>query len=394
MALTLYRRHRPECEAGRPHDARSSELEEHRKSWGRRCTCQIHMSGTLGGTFSRKAAGTSEWSDAHRIAEAYGRANAWIASSRPIVAPSPAPVPVSEPQPTHARMPIADALALFRANRKAAVAHSTYRKYRTFTKQFQIFAESRGYVMLDQFRPADIDVFYISSPLGPRSKAKLLDRVRMFFRFAVHREWITKSPVSPDLKPPAGATKAANKMPFTDEQLADIIKACDQVEDRRWGNRYGSGVWTGEDLKDLIWTMVYTGLRISDVVLFDLERLQGNEVFLRAKKNGGDVFAYLPDWLRDRLLARARRHGKRLFFVGEAAHLDTTIECWRNQLGRVFALADVGDDPATPHRFRHTFARMLLQKGVSVADVADLLGDDEETVRQHYARWLKRSARR
>lgn len=106
--------------------------------------------------------------------------------------------------------------------------------------------------MLDQVRLADIDSFYTPSPLGPRSKAKMLDRLRSFFRFAVHREWIAKSPVSPDLKPPAGAASAVNKMPFTDEQLADIIKACDHLEDRRWGNRHGAGLWTGEDLKDFM----------------------------------------------------------------------------------------------------------------------------------------------
>ena len=42
--------------------------------------------------------------------------------------------------------------------------------------------------------------------------------------------------------------------------------------------------WTGEDLKDFIWLMTYTGLRISDVVLFDMERLHGNEVFLTGKE--------------------------------------------------------------------------------------------------------------
>jgi integrase len=45
-------------------------------------------------------------------------------------------------------------------------------------------------------------------------------------------------------------------------------------------------------------------------------------------------------------------------------------------------------------RFRHTFARILLERGVPVADVADLLGDDEKTVRDHYARWVpERQAR-
>jgi hypothetical protein len=39
-------------------------------------------------------------------------------------------------------------------------------------------------------------------------------------------------------------------------------------------------------------------------------------------------------------------------------------------------------------RFWHTFALILLQKGVPVADVADVLGDDEKTVREHVARWV------
>jgi hypothetical protein len=29
----------------------------------------------------------------------------------------------------------------------------------------------------------------------------------------------------------------------------------------------------------------------------------------------------------------------------------------------------------------------LLEKGVSIADVAELMGDDEETIREHYAAW-------
>ena len=267
-----------------------------------------------------------------------------------------------------------------------------------FTKQLRAFADARGYIMLDQFRPGDIDIFYTKSNLGPRSKAKMIERLRSFFEFAVHREWLPKSPVSPDLKAPAGAHRLVNKAPFTDEQLEDIIKACDRIDDfygsGKWGNRYGNGTWAGQDIKDSIWVSVYTGLRISDVVLFDIERLHGNEVFLRAKKNGGDVFTHIPDWLRDRSNARAKRYGKRPFLIGGTKRLDTVIDAWRQRLGKVFELADVSDERATPHRFRHTFARILLQKGVPVADVADLLGDDEKTVREHYARWVpERQAR-
>ena len=36
-----------------------------------------------------------------------------------------------------------------------------FRKYRTFAKQLRAFSDSLGYVTLDQFRPRDIDAFYI-----------------------------------------------------------------------------------------------------------------------------------------------------------------------------------------------------------------------------------------
>jgi site-specific recombinase XerD len=47
-----------------------------------------------------------------------------------------------------------------------------------------------------------------------------------------------------------------------------------------------------------------------------------------------------------------------------------------------------------PHRFRHTFVRILLEHGVPTRDVAELIGDTEEMVLKHYARWVpERQAR-
>lgn len=138
----------------------------------------------------------------------------------------------------------------------------------------------------------------------------------------------------------------------------------------------------------------YTGLRISDVALFNINRLRGNELFLRAKKNGGDVFTWIPDWLRERLVRRAKEHGMRPFILGRSDRLETVTDGWRRRINKVFELAGKFEETPTPHRFRHTFARILLQSGVPVADVADLLGDDEYTVRVHYSRWVpERQAR-
>ncbi len=95
-------------------------------------------------------------------------------------------------------------------------------------------------------------------------------------------------------------------MPFSDEELDRIRRACDNGHRPmhqayrspghvgcEYKNAQGSGAWTGEDLKDLIELMVHTGFRISDATLFDMSRLQGNNVMIRAQKNGHHVFAWL-----------------------------------------------------------------------------------------------------
>lgn len=387
MPLHLYRRHRLECEAGRPEDSRSTELDEGRKGWGRRCRCQIHVSGTLAGKYTRKSTNTTDWAEARRVVNAHHQANAWTLDIHVAVAITAPPPPAAPDTPV--RVTLVEACTVFYTSREALdLSGATLGKYRTFNRQLQAFAKAKGYVMLDQLTMTDIDVFWAIWKLGQRTKAKRLTTLRGFFRFCMHRKWIRESPVSPDIKPRKDATRAANKVPFTDDQLMDIIQACDGLEDQRWGNRFGSGVWTGEDVKDFIWTLTYTGLRISDAAFFDIHRLHGNECFVRATKNGGDVFTYLPNWLCDRLQSRAQRFGRRIFLTAGSTRLETVTDTWRQRLAKVFALADVGEEPATPHRFRHTFARILLQKGVPVTDVADLLGDDEKTVRRHYARWV------
>lgn len=385
MALNLYRRHREACEAGRAFDSRSGEFDERRRGW-KRCGCLIFASGTLGRRFSRRCLDADDWDKARQAAEGYQQADSW--AGLPPGLPPPEPV-VEKP-----RVTVAAACQAFVTNREAAgLKVATLRKYDTFAKQIRDFADSLGYVMLDQFTPDDIDRFWANWKLGPRAKGKRLTTLRAFFRFAVNRKWLQESPVSADIKAPVGSSRAANKAPFTDDELDRILRACDQVV-IEWTNETGTGKWSGEDLKDLIWLMVYTGFRISDATFFSIEQLRGDQVFIRATKNGGDVFTYIPEWLRERLLARAVRFGDRPFIIARSERLETVTNIWRRRIAKAFDVAGPFAEPPTPHRFRHTFARILLQRGVPVADVADLMGDDEKTVREHYSRWVpERQAR-
>jgi integrase len=391
MSLNLYRRHfrmAGKCVGGHRPDSRNYEPEELRRGW-RSCYCPIYACGTLSGEFKRKNTERVRWDEAKAVAVAWEKAGSW--DSEPADTPA-API---DPPPAPGRITLDEATKVFLSLREGdKISPATLRKYKTFAKQLLAYAASRGYVRLDQLTAADIDRFYAGLKLGLRAKAKRLGTLRSFFRFCMNRKWLQENPVSTDLKPPLGASKVANKVPFTDAELERIIAACDVLGAVRWINEQGEGAWTGDEAKDFIWALTYTGLRISDVALFDIKRLQGNEVFLRAKKNGGDVFAYIPDWLRDRLIQRSKAHGPMPFVVGPSRRLETVTNTWRRRLERVFRLAGQFDEKPTPHRFRHTFARILLQRGVPAADVADLLGDDENTVREHYARWVpERQAR-
>jgi hypothetical protein len=122
-----------------------------------------------------------------------------------------------------------------------AAAPAALRKYRTLVKQLLTFGESGGYVMLDQLTSGDLDVFYGGLKRVLRAKAKRLGTLWAFFRFCVNREWLTKSPVSGDLKPPLGSSRVANKIPFTDGELERIIKACDALGEVRWSSGKGEG---------------------------------------------------------------------------------------------------------------------------------------------------------
>ncbi len=228
MPLKLYRRHRNECEADLPEDTRTGEVEERRRGW-KKCSCLIHASGTLNGKFTRKQTGKYTWEEAKAVAAKWERADSWDGRAEPPPEPLPPPAPIS------ARITIDEASKVFLSLRESdRMAPATLRKYRTFTKQLQAFAASRGYVMLDQITSADVDRFYSGLKLGVRAKGKRLGTLRCFFRFCMNRKWLPENPVSSDLKPPLGANRVANKVPFTDAELERIVAACDTLGAVGW----------------------------------------------------------------------------------------------------------------------------------------------------------------
>jgi integrase len=380
MSLSLYRRHRQECKGGHPHNSRTSEYEERKKGW-RRCECPIFASGSLNRAFKRHNTGQWEFEAARAVAAAFELAGSWTAN-----------IQQAAPQPEEterARITVEHTTEAFLAKCKNRnIAPNTLAKYRTFTNQLEAYSRDRGCVYIDQLTVTDMDRFYASWKDGIRAKAKKLERLKALIKFCVKREWLAKD-ITDDLQAPEGSSVTVPKAPFTDEELDRLYAACDKIGPQlKQGPGYRT--WGGEDAKDFIYLSIYTGLRISDVATFDIaKRLKGNDVFLRMHKTKRPLFTWIPDWLVERLHARQKDHGAMVFAAGTTRNAKQLCDIWRNKrLRKVFELAGPWEAPPHPHKFRHTFVRILLEKGVPVPDIAELIGDSEQILRKHYAAWI------
>jgi integrase len=147
--------------------------------------------------------------------------------------------------------------------------------------------------------------------------------------------------------------------------------------------------WTGQDIADFISVSVYTGLRISDVSSFHIDRMKpGGEIHVRTTKAGTHVYTWVPEWLQDRIRERACEVGPYVFGEHRSRDANVATDVWRRKLKKLWSLCGPWKEKPTPHRFRHTFARILLERpGVTVRDVAELLGNTEAMVRKHYSAW-------
>lgn len=119
----------------------------------------------------------------------------------------------------------------------------------------------------------------------------------------------------------------------------------------------------------------FTGYRISDLVAFVYEdRVKDGVIVLRAKKNGAIVsIPIFP------------RLGEILEYCKEQ-RLAISEQDMRDHVKTIARLAGISFyTTVKPHSGRHSFAMLMLGKGLTIDEVAELLGDSRE-VAKRYAR--------
>lgn len=169
-------------------------------------------------------------------------------------------------------------------------------------------------------------------------------------------------------------------MPYTREEVTQIIAACDRVGRRSYERLRA---------RAMILLLRFTGMRISDVVTLSRDQLQDGYIVKRAIKNKRWLRIELPTVVLQALRSlphpEAAARDSAAFFAGQGS-TRSLVKGAERLLWSVFRISGVTG--AFPHRFRHTFASELLAKGAPIEVVADLLGDSVAVVRKHYQKWM------
>ena len=164
------------------------------------------------------------------------------------------------------------------------------------------------------------------------------------------------------------------------EEVIQILSACDEL---------GKGAYERDRARAMILLLRYTGLRISDVATLARDRVREDRIYLYTMKNGKPVFLPIPAFLREALDGLPTPKGtegkSKYFFWSGNGTTRAFIRGVTRTLARVFELSMV--DGAHAHRFRHTLATALLEKGWTTEDVALVLGSTPDIIRRHYAQW-------
>jgi integrase/recombinase XerD len=129
---------------------------------------------------------------------------------------------------------------------------------------------------------------------------------------------------------------------------------------------------TTPDERLVLWTLLDTGLRVSELCSLTGESIQWQQRAIRVKGKGGPFgkrskIRIVPMSPRVRALLEPYFALNQKWFVGPRAA--------QKIVKRVASRAQLTQD-VTPHVLRHTWATLALQKGLSLAAVQKILGHD------------------
>jgi len=355
VALTIFRRHLRECTEQRGRKPRNY----------RKCSCPLHVEGSLGGEPVRRALDLTAWGAAEDLIAG------WRASGQIGVKRREIPT-VKEAVEKH----VEDAKA-------RNLQPESIKKIRdVIERRLQAFCERRGIRLL---RQVDVDVVrefrnQLAAEYSPNSARKRVEYVRAFFRFCHQSGWMETNPALAVKPPLADDTEVET---FEPGEVERMLNVADTFNTR---GKFGPG--NRRRIRAMILLLRYSGMRISDAAVLARERLRDDSLCLRTLKTGTMVWCPLPKQAVLALEASPSDDPKYFFWNG-GCRPTSAVKIWETTFQRVFELAEIPEHKAFIHNFRHSFATDLLTRGIPIEDVAALLGNSVKIVEKHYAHLVK-----
>ena len=249
-----------------------------------------------------------------------------------------------------------------------------------FDKQLLAWCRMNAVLYLNQLTLSKLEDYRNTWTDGPLAKKKKQERIIGFFHYCQRHGFIPSNPATGLSRVKVQRTPTDY---FTAEEFAKIIEATyiygrNQVEQRR--------------LRALTLLMRWSGLAIRDAVTLERSRLDNdNQIGLHRAKTGEWVFVPIPSAVADdlRRVPDGPVPNPRYFFWSGNGLVKSVVADWQRAFRRLFKLAGI-TKRAHPHMFRDTFAVESLLAGISLDEVAMLLGHSSvKTTEKSYLPWVK-----
>jgi site-specific recombinase XerD len=386
MDLTLFRRHGHGCKPGQKYGRGHTA-----------CQCMIWCDGTENGKRVLRSMGTRDWGRAEARLRILGRdPSAEVAKA----ALSQTPGSQLETISVAAERFLKDCV-------RRNISEGTIRNYRSVLESFIAHCEKHGEEAITEVSIHTVRDFHleprvhqrpvkgthgeqlqtITRLVQPSTARKELETLRTFFNWLIDGGSLAVSPAK-KVKPPVMSEDEdadADPRPFSQSEIELIFMAADELQN----NNQGSVKKARRRAKAIVYVMLYSGLRISDVAAFARAsiNLQDRRFKVRTIKSRYKtiVRGKLPPAAREALAALPVESP--YFFCTGTGKPSTTRGSIRRTIGAIMRVAGIGD--GNPHRFRHTFATRLFQKGARVEQVAMALGHSDPRVTiKHYKHWI------
>ena len=303
-------------------------------------------------------------------------------------------VAVAEPKPhASARISIAEASSTWKNKKLNPVLEPTLayrRRFPLLLRRFEAYSNHKGYLWIDQWKIlADVEAFRFTWPHKQATAIATMVLLKEFFRYCLDNEWIPKNPAAKykEGKPKKGSSEGKeDHKPFTEERMEEMLAACKKYG----GPRYAWERAGRRRFYESLGRHRPAHQRHGNVRARSVFCPQAKSTY-PGRKNGEKVSVWVEPLLQQRIRERARIHGPRIFGTFKSTDIDNLTNNWRVKCRAIWDMCapwDEHDDPH-PHRFRHTFARRILESDhFTFRDLAELLGDKEETVREYYSQWV------